>query len=214
MDSKIFVHELLSVYILYAKYKDFNQELLTSEEGHVVLKVSGKDTWEAFSNETGKHCVQRIGPTEAKGRKHTSFVSVVVLPLPEEKALKSIPINELEITATKGHGAGGQHRNVTQSAIRIVHPRTGLSVFIQNERDQHSNRRRAIRIITARVNEFDQSQQDVENNINRKTLSQGGRSDSNKIRTYNFLKGFAVDHRTGKKTNIKSFMKGNLELLL
>lgn len=188
--------------------------MITSEEGHVILQITGKDVWKAFAKETGKHCVQRVSPTEMKGRKHTSFVTVAVLPIPEEKVLKSIPENELKITFQRGHGPGGQNVNKVNSAVRLVHIPSGLTVFI-NGRDQGVNRRDALRILTARVNQMEQEKKDAENNANRKVLSQGGRGETDKIRTYNFLKNFAVDHRTGKKTgNIKGFMKGNLDLLL
>jgi peptide chain release factor 1 len=214
-DSKIFVHELLAVYLKYGQSKGFSSELLSSEDGHAIVRFSGKGVWAAFKSETGKHCVQRIGSTEANDRRHTSFVSVAVLPIPEEQVLKSLPESELKITFMRGHGAGGQHRNVTDSACRIVHIRTGLTVFIQTQRDQHANRRYALRILTARVNELDQQKQHEDYNAQRKILGQGGRGETDKIRTYNFLKSFAVDHRTGKKTgNIKGLMKGNLNLLM
>ncbi|RDJ35121.1 MAG: PCRF domain-containing protein [Crenarchaeota archaeon] len=213
-DSKLFVHELASVYIRYGQSKGFKSQILESSEGHMIIRFKGANVWKAFEQEVGKHCVQRIGPTETKGRKHTSFVAVAVLPLPEPRLLKPIPENELEITFQRGHGKGGQHQNTTDSACRIVHPRTQLSVFI-NGRDQHANRRDAIRIITARINQFDQEKKDREYGKKRKVLSKGGRGETDKIRTYNFLKGFAVDHRTGKKTNnIKGVMKGDLNLLM
>jgi len=213
-DSKNFVHELLAVYLKYGQSKGFSSSLLSSEEGHVMVRFSGDGVWLAFANETGKHCVQRIPETETAGRKQTSFVSVVVLPMPEEKSLKSIPESELKIAFTRGHGPGGQHRNTSDSAVRIVHPRTGFMVFIQGERDQHANRREAIKIITARVNQFDQEKQHADYNAQRKILGQGGRGQTEKIRTYNFLKGIAIDHRSGRKTgNIKGLMKGQLELL-
>ncbi len=213
-DSKIFVHELLSIYLKYGQLKGFSSQLLTSEEGHAIVQFSGKNVYDAFKMETGKHCVQRIGSTEANDRRHTSFVSVAVLALPEEKTSKSLSESELKITFQRGHGPGGQHQNTTDSACRCVHPRTGILVFI-NGRDQHSNKRDAIRIITARVNQRDNEKKDMERNAARKVLGQGGRGETEKVRTYNFLKNFAIDHRTGKKTgNIKGLMKGNLGLLL
>lgn len=213
-DSKIFVHELLAVYTKYAVLQGFSCDLIHSDEGHAAIKVCGNGVWDAFKQEIGKHCVQRIPPTETRGRKQTSFVSVAVTPIPEEKSLKSLAESELRITFQKGHGKGGQHQNTTDSACRIVHPKSGIMVFI-NGRDQHANRRDAIRIITARVNELEQEKLHAEHNSMRKVLGKGGRGETEKIRTYNFLKSCAIDHRNGMKTsNVKGLMKGNLSLLM
>jgi peptide chain release factor 1 len=214
MDSKLFVDDLLSVYLKYGQSKGFDCELIHSENGHAIAKFTGKDVWKAFEAETGKHCLQRVPPTETRGRVQTSFVTVAVLPIPQETVLKSLPEKDLKITFQRGHGPGGQHQNSTFSAARVVHIPTGIMVFI-NGRDQHANRRDAIRIVTVRVNELYQQQKQSDKREVRKVLALGGRGQTEKIRTYNFTNSLAVDHRNGKKTkNMKALMKGDLGLLL
>jgi len=212
-DSKLFVHELLGVYVNWASRNSLSSELLLSSDGHVAAKFTGNNVWAAFEHEGGKHCLQRVPPTESNGRRHTSMVSVAVLPIPEEKMMKPLPESELEITCQTGHGPGGQHQNKTASAVRMVHKPTKLMVFI-NGKDQHANRREALKILTAKVRTQEQSKIAADYNANRKAqLGSGGRGD--KIRTYNFIDSRAVDHRTGKKTsNLKSLLKGDLSLLL
>jgi peptide chain release factor 1 len=140
------------------------------------------------------------------------MVSVAVLPLPPQKDLKPIPSDEIEVKTQGGHGKGGQHQNVTDSAVRMVHIPTKINVFI-NGRDQHANRREALRILTARVNEHHQSKEKKEYNQHRKR-QMGGGNRGDKVRTYNFIKHRVVDHRLGNKTTkIKRVMKGELGLL-
>jgi peptide chain release factor 1 len=183
-----------------------------------MLKVMGKNVWTAFKNEPGKHVVQRVPPTERSGRWQTSVISVAVLPLPPENKLVPLQEKDLEITTQTGkQKAGGQNVNKVASAVRMKHKPTGLSVFI-NGRDQGQNKKEALHVLTARVNQLrlDKTASDYDNlrtgqmkGIGDKL---GGRGD--KIRTYNFIKSRVVDHRLGVKTgNIKEVMKGNLTLL-
>lgn len=212
-DSKIFVDELFAAYLKYAQNLGFKSELLHGSEGHIIAKFVGDGVGRAFRHEPGKHCVQRIPPTETKGRKQTSMISVAVLPIPK-KVEKPLTESEVEITTTKGSGPGGQHRNKTESAVRAKHIPTGITVFIGNGRDQHSNKREAISILTARVYELKKSQTDAAYGANRQAqMGGGGRSD--KVRTYNFMESRVVDHRLGTKTsNVKAIMKGQFELIL
>jgi peptide chain release factor 1 len=207
------VDELLSAYLKYAKSFDFITEVLDHSFGHVLLKVCGVGAARAFKWETGQHVCQRIPITEHKGRKQTSVISVTVLPLPPEKAIKPIPQNELEIICQRGHGKGGQNVNKVSSAVRICHIPTGLKVFI-NGRDQYKNKCLAIRILTTRVNDFlNNKRQEEYDNHKKSNMSDGGRG--SKIRTYNFLRGKVVDHRLGTKTsNINQIMKGDFNLIL
>lgn len=177
-----------------------------------MAKISGKDVWQHFRRETGQHCIQRVPPTENKGRKQTSFVCVAVLPLPPEKELKPLADKDLEITCTQGSGPGGQHRNKTASAVRMKHKPTGLLVFIDG-RCQHANKREALRILSARVHEFEQANKNKAYQDHRDSrMGDGGRGD--KIRTYNLAESRLVDHRNGKKSSdVKSFMKGHIEIL-
>lgn len=212
-DSKIFVDELFSAYCKYAKSLGLNAELLNSSFGHITAKIWGNGAAQAFAHETGQHVVQRVPPTERDGRRHTSIIAVAVLPLPPEKFLKPLPESEVEITCMIGTGPGGQHRQKTASCVRAKHKPTGLQVVI-DARDQHQNRKVAMRILTARVNEFYANKQQMAYNTERRQkMGDGGRGA--KIRTYNFCDSRVVDHRTGKKTkNIKAIMQGNFSLIL
>jgi peptide chain release factor 1 len=140
------------------------------------------------------------------------MVSVGILPMPD-KNLPLIKDDDLEIKTQGGHGKGGQHQNVTDSAVRMKHKPTGISVFI-NGRDQHANRREALRILTAKVDDhFKQKKDKAYAALRRKQMGDGGRGD--KVRTYNFIKSRVVDHRLNNKTKqIKQVMKGQFWLVL
>jgi peptide chain release factor 1 len=168
--------------------------------GHVVVKLIGKKVWELFKSEAGKHCVQRVPPTEKNGRKQTSYLSVGVLPLPPGETLlpESEVSAESDVKTQRGSGPGGQHRNTCDSTVRMVHKPTGLSVTIDG-RSQSGNKREALKILTARVRQHYDGERNADFLENRKAqMGDGGRGD--KIRTYNFINSRAVDHRTGKKT--------------
>ena len=166
---------------------------------------------EKFKNETGKHCIQRIPPTENKGRTHTSIVSVAVLPIDDTKpyVLKE---KDIEIQVTKGSGPGGQNKNKVSTAIRMIHRPTKISVFIDG-RSQYQNKVRARQILEQRVSEkFAESHTQARNEERHGQLS--NRSRSGKVRTYNFKKCRVVDHRRGTKTTrIAEVMNGRFDLL-
>jgi peptide chain release factor 1 len=211
-DSKIFVDELFAAYCRYAQRLNLKSELLHSSSGHIIAKFYGVGVGKAFQHESGKHVLQRFPKNDTRGRKHTSIISVSLLPLPPERESVKIPEKELAIITQTGHGKGGQHQNHTQSAVRVSHKPTGINVFI-NGRDQHQNKKEALRIIEARVNEYYNRQIEENYNDKRKTQVSTNRG-GDKIRTYNFTNSQILDHRTGKKTrNIKEFFKGNLEII-
>ncbi len=149
--------------------------------------------------------------TESGGRRHTSIISVAVLPIRED-LYKPLSGKDLEITTQGGHGPGGQHQNKTDSAVRAKHIPTGLTVFI-NGKSQHQNKREALKILAARVNELEQSEYDKKYSNDRKS-QMGGGNRSDKTRTYNFIDCRVVDHKLGRKSGqIKRIMKGELKLL-
>jgi peptide chain release factor 1 len=211
-DSKQFVHELFSAYALYAKRLNLSVEIVSTDDSHVAAVVRGKGTGQAFRYESGKHCVQRVPDNDRKGRKQTSMVAVAVLPVRTNVELPALKDSDVNTETTGGHGPGGQHQNATDSAVRMTHKPTGIVVFI-NGRDQQYNKIVARRVLTARVHDKIQSESNAEYAAMRKEqLGDAGRGD--KVRTYNFMKSHAADHRFNVKTgNIKSLMKGQFELL-
>lgn len=213
-DSKLFVGDLYDLYVKYAGQNGLKTEVLDNGDGHVVFKVTGRKAGLAFANEAGSHCVQRVPPTERSGRRQTSFVTVAVLPLPPEQKFIPLPDRELEITTQTGkQKAGGQNANKVASAVRMLHKPTGMKVFI-NGRDQIQNRKEALRILTAKVNDARNSQT-VEAYAAKKSEQMADRGRGQKIRTYNFIDNYVTDHRSGKETrNVKAVMKGNLDLIL
>lgn len=210
-DAQLFVHDLAAMYSRHAINGGLKGEVLFSAAGHVILKFTGRYAGQWFKKEAGKHCIQRVPPTEKRGRVQTSMVAVAVLPLPPTGRCE-VPMSELEISTTKGSGPGGQHKNVTESAVRIVHKPTKISVVIDG-RDQHSNKREALRIIFARVQEAKSRVETAEYGKKRKEqMKGGGRSD--KTRTYNLSDSRVIDHQTGRKTkDVKGVLKGDLSFV-
>ena len=206
------MEDLCSAYLKYGESLNFNSTLLTSADGHMIVKFTGQNVWQAFQHESGKHVVQRCPPTENKGRRHTSVISVAVLPL-LEKNFQSLPENELKTITQGGHGKGGQFQNARDSAVRMTHIPTGINVFI-NGRKQLQNKKEALRIITTRVNNHYMQQKQTKHDSVRKSQMAGGNR-SGKIRTYNFIRSEVVDHRLGTRTsNIHKIMQGHFGLIL
>lgn len=213
-DSRQFAAELLGVYVRYAQAKGLDSELLADDPAHLTARFAGRGVWPAFRGEPGNHVVQRVPRTAKNGKRHTSLVAVMVLPLPKPTDARSLlPEAELDWKAQCKGGPGGQHRNKSQTAVRMTHGPTGLSVFIDG-RSQQQNKETARRILSARVSELRAAvAADGYDGVRRGQWTGAGRG--TKVRTYNFIDTFVADHRTGIRTaDIKAVMKGRLDLVL
>lgn len=183
----------------------FSLSVVARSAGYMELIVEGEARAVAakFDGESGGHRHQRVPPTEKRGRVHTSTVTVAVLPVPG--ATGRLRIEDVDIQRTKGSGAGGQHRNVTESAIVAVHRPTGVSVRICNERSQHRNLELALGVLAARVTrQANERSHEVLNGRRRELVGSGMRAD--KIRTYRA--DGVVDHRTGARARLADVLDG------
>lgn len=186
--------------------------IIDERSGFLSFQVSGKEVKRIFSRESGGHRWQRIPPNEKRGRVHTSTVTVAVLEEPRDVDLV-VHEKDIEWTACRGSGAGGQHRNVTDSAVQMTHIPTGIRVRVENERSQTQNRATAMRVLRARIHEGRKEANAVERAGNRKEqVGSGMRGD--KIRTIRAQDGQVTDHQTNKQIRYKDYVRGNWEGLL
>ena len=199
-ESALFAGDLARLYTRYAERQGWQVEMVSessSELGgykEVVLRMAGHGAYGKLRFESGGHRVQRVPATETQGRIHTSAATVAVMPEPDEtEAIKLNPA-ELRIDTYRASGAGGQHINKTDSAVRVTHLPTGITAECQDGRSQHSNKAKALQVLTARLQEKDRSERAAQEAATRKGLiGSGDRSD--RIRTYNFPQGRLTDHR-------------------
>jgi peptide chain release factor 1 len=218
-EASLFASELLRMYARYIEMHGWKLEPLDSslsERGglkEVVIQIRGEGVWNHFKFERGVHRVQRVPVTEASGRIHTSTVTVAVLPEAEEVDLKIDP-NDLRIDTFRASGAGGQHINKTDSAVRITHIPTGFMVACQEERSQIKNRAKAMKLLRSRLLEQLQEKHDQEIAKDRRTqVGTGDRSE--KIRTYNFPQDRITDHRINFSLhNLPAVMEGKLDPMI
>lgn len=210
LDSRLFARDMLKMYLKYAEANGIESEILCWTESSFSIKFNGRNVLQLFGQESGKHVVQRVPPTENRGRRHTSIISVCVLLLPREP--ERLSSSDVRITTTKGSGPGGQHKNKVETCVVAVHEPTGIRVRVDSK-SQSENKDMANKILSARVNEHFRLLADQARNRDKKeALGDGNRS--GKKRTYSFIDGFVADHQTGKRTgNIKAVMSGRLELL-
>ena len=199
-EAAIFAGDLFRMYSRFAETHGFSVEVLSENPGEhggyreVISRIAGSGAFARFKFESGVHRVQRVPATEAQGRIHTSAVTVAVLAEPDEVEATDLNPAELRVDTYRASGAGGQHVNKTESAIRITHLPTGLVVECQDERSQHKNRSRAMALMKAKLMAAEQEKRDSEIAKNRK-LQVGTGDRSERIRTYNFPQGRVTDHR-------------------
>ena len=215
-EAALFVGDLFRMYTRYAENQGWKVELLSSAESEaggfkeVIAMITGKGAYSRFKYESGTHRVQRVPETEAQGRIHTSACTVAVLPEAEDVEIDIDP-TDLRIDLFRASGAGGQHVNKTESAVRITHIPTGVVVSCQDEKSQHKNKAKAMKVLQSRLLDAMQAEQQAKTAADRK--SQVGSGDrSERIRTYNFPQGRCTDHRVGLTLyKLEAIMQGDLD---
>ncbi|MFT5549874.1 MAG: peptide chain release factor 1 [Gammaproteobacteria bacterium] len=199
-EAALFGGDLFRMYSRYAESQRWQLEILNSNEGEhggykeIIARIIGHGAYSYLKFESGAHRVQRVPETESQGRVHTSAATVAIIPEGEEVQKIIINPGDLRVDTFRASGAGGQHVNKTDSAIRLTHLPTGTVVECQDERSQHKNRARAMSLLQARIYDAEKQKQDAEQAAERKSLVGGG-DRSERIRTYNFPQGRVTDHR-------------------
>jgi len=219
-EAAIFAGDLYRMYARYAESKGFSAEVLSESPGEhggyreIISRIAGKGAFSRLKFESGTHRVQRVPATEAQGRIHTSACTVAILPELDEVDEVEINPADLRIDTYRSSGAGGQHVNKTDSAVRITHLPSGIVVECQDERSQHKNRARAMALLRARLLAAEQEKQQSEQAQSRR-LQVGSGDRSERIRTYNFPQGRVTDHRINLTLyRLAQIMDGDLDELI
>jgi len=214
-EASLFASDLFRLYARFAERRGWRLEILDSHATEVgglkeiVFGVSGEGVYRTLRFESGGHRVQRVPDTETQGRIHTSAATVAVLPEVDEVELEIHP-SDLKVETFRAGGAGGQHVNKTESAVRITHLPTGVVVSIQDEKSQHKNRAKAMRVLRSRIyDQLEQKKRAERDQSRRSLIGSGDRSD--RIRTYNFPQNRVTDHRIGLTLHtLDALMEGDL----
>lgn len=218
-EACIFVEDMFRMYTMYFKERGWSYEVVTVSEGGVkgyrelALNVNGEGVYGTLKFESGVHRVQRIPETESQGRVHTSAITIAIMPEAEEVDVEINPA-DIKRDTFRSSGAGGQHVNKTESAIRLTHIPTGVVAECQEERSQHKNMEKAMKYLRAKIYQIELEKKEKERAEHRKSLvSTGDRSA--KIRTYNYPQGRVTDHRINKSIyNLEAFMNGDLQEMI
>jgi peptide chain release factor 1 len=216
-ESALFAADLARMYLRYAERHGWRSEVMSENASdlggykEIVVRMEGDSVYERLKFESGGHRVQRVPATEAQGRIHTSACTVAVLPEPDEQAELTLNPADLRIDTFRASGAGGQHVNKTDSAIRITHLPTGIVAECQDDRSQHRNKAKAMAVLLARLRDRERDERQRKEATERRNLiGSGDRSD--RIRTYNFPQGRLTDHRIGLTLyRLASILDGDLD---
>ncbi|SEP12924.1 peptide chain release factor 1 [Aquisalimonas asiatica] len=216
-EAALFAGDLYRMYARYAEAQGWRMEVINESHGEqggykeIIVRLIGDGAYSRLKFESGAHRVQRVPQTESQGRIHTSACTVAVLPEADELEDVAINSNDLKVDTFRASGAGGQHVNKTDSAIRITHLPTGIVVECQEERSQHKNRAKAMSFLQARLTDAQRSQQEAEQSEQRRSLVGSG-DRSERIRTYNFPQGRVTDHRINLTLyKLEAVMQGDLD---
>ncbi len=219
-EAAIFAGDLFRMYSKYAEAMGWAVEIISAREGdhggykEIICRVSGKSIYAKLKFESGAHRVQRVPATESQGRIHTSACTVAILPEPDEIEETEINPADLRVDTYRASGAGGQHVNKTDSAVRITHVPTGIVIECQDERSQHKNRARAMSLLQARLLDAQVAEQEAEHAEKRKLLVGSG-DRSERIRTYNYPQGRVTDHRINLTLyKLDEIIEGELEQVI
>ncbi len=219
-EAAIFSGDLFRMYTRYAESKGWRVEIMSESEGEhggykeIITRVSGQDVYSHLKFESGAHRVQRVPETESQGRIHTSACTVAIIPEVDEIDEIDINPNDLRIDTFRASGAGGQHVNKTDSAIRITHLPTNIVVECQDDRSQHKNRAKAMALLQSRILATEQAKQEAEQAETRRNLVGSG-DRSERIRTYNYPQGRVTDHRINLTLyKLPEIMEGALDSVI
>ncbi len=219
-ESALFAGDLLRMYLRYAERQRWQVEMMSESASdlggykEVIVRIAGQGAYSRLKFESGGHRVQRVPATETQGRIHTSACTVAVMPEADEIAEVEINPADLRIDTFRASGAGGQHINKTDSAVRVTHLPTGIVVECQDDRSQHKNKERALKVLAARIKDKQYHEQHAKEAATRKSLIGSG-DRSERIRTYNFPQGRMTDHRINLTLyKLEALMDGDLDEMI